>query len=310
MIKIIQKNVKNKDFYYLSDQINIDGKFKKIQVYLGKTIPKDLSLYYKKLAQKEIDLILDNIKNIYNTQQKLELKQIEKVEKSKVAWKYFYAQLSEGKKQKFWRKFAIEFIFQSNAIEGSKLSQSEVEKIIKNTYIKKTLARKEVLEVTNSLKAFEFIKGKNFKLNQKQIKQLHQIITKDLEITEGYKKRKIIVNNKETVAPGQVRSSLSALINSYKKRKKENFHPFFLAVDFHHSFEYIHPFEDGNGRVGRLVLVWMIAQSGYGAILFKLQNRQRYFKALDHADNGRKSKLYWYVVETYIKTIENNRKLK
>ena len=64
MIKIEQKNIGNKPFYYISEQINIGGKFKKIQVYVGKIIPNNLSQYYSKLEAKEIDLFLNNINNI------------------------------------------------------------------------------------------------------------------------------------------------------------------------------------------------------------------------------------------------------
>ena len=302
MIKIYQKKIRNKPFYYLTEQIRIGKKYKKIQVYLGKNIPNDLDKFYNKLEIKEQELVLGNLKEIFVAPNKgIEAEQLEKIEKIRIQQKYFFAKLKPRTLENVWRWFAIEFIFQSNAIEGSRLSRNEVVKIIEGKYIKKSLNKKEVIEVQNSLRAFEFIRSKKFKINQKNIKKLHQIITVNLDVKQGYKKRKIIVNNKETVSPDDVKKELQNLIKHYQENKKIA-HRFFEAIDFHVRFERIHPFEDGNGRVGRMILIYMLQQSGYGLILFKLQNRQKYFKSLDHADFGRKTKLYWFVASVYKNT--------
>jgi len=302
MIKIYRKKIKNKGFYYLTEQIRLGNKYKKIQVYLGKNIPNDLSEKYFELAKKEEKLISDNLVKIWKLQKGLEWEQIKKVERARIQQKYFFAQLSDKQKELFWREFAIDFIFQSNAIEGSRLSQKEVRTIVDKGYIKRSLNRKEVIEVQNSLKAFKFILSDKFKLNQKSIKELHKIISKDLDIEQGYKTKHIIVNNKETTSPALVKKNLQSLIVDYKKNTKKQ-HPFFRAIDFHVRFEAIHPFSDGNGRVGRMILIWMLQKVGYGMILIKLQNRGRYFRAMDQADDGRRQKLYWFVSNVYQKTI-------
>ncbi|MCK5320360.1 Fic family protein [Candidatus Parcubacteria bacterium] len=305
MIKIEKKIVKNKPFFYLTEQINIGSCFKKIQAYIGKNIPNDLSEYYKKLQNKEIGLVNDNIENIYILDSQIPVEEYKKVEILRVKWKYFFINLSDYKKERFWRDFAIQFIFESNAIEGSKLSQKEVEKIIKKQYIKKTTEKKEIIEVNNAIKAFELIRGDNFKLNQRSIIELHKLVTCGLGIETGYKKANIIVNNKKTVLPKDVRKSMSELLIWQKAKQKKKLHPFIRAAIFHNRFEYIHPFIDGNGRVGRLLFVWMLLKSGYGLILFKNKNRISYFSALDQADNGRPRKLFRHSIRAYKKTIQN-----
>ncbi len=302
MIKIYSKKFKNKHFYYLTEQIRIVDKYKKLQVYLGKNIPKNLSKYYDILERKERDFILKNLQKMFSLSDKIEWKQIEKIELARIKQKYFFARLSRSQLEKFWGEFAIEFIFQSNAIEGSKLSAEEVKKIIEKKYIKKSWNKKEVIEVQNSLHAFEFIRSDDFKLNQKNIKRLHRIITANLDIDQGYKKKKVIVNNKDTVPPQLVKGSLQKLIVQYKKDRKSK-HLFFRAIDFHADFEFIHPFADGNGRVGRMILIWMLWKDNYGMILFKLKNRMKYFKSLDHADEGRRRKWYWFATNVYEKTM-------
>ncbi|MCK5026886.1 MAG: hypothetical protein KAS07_00555, partial [Candidatus Pacebacteria bacterium] len=78
MIKIERKIVKNKPFFYLTEQINVGSSFKKIQVYIGKNIPKDLSGYYKKLQNKEIELVSANIEKIYILDPQVSLEEYKK----------------------------------------------------------------------------------------------------------------------------------------------------------------------------------------------------------------------------------------
>jgi Fic family protein len=305
MIKIEQKRIGNRPFYYLSEQVNIGSKFKKIQVYIGKIIPNNLFKFYSKLEVKEIELVINNISNIYQVDKKLDLEIYKDLEKARIKLKYIFALFSDSLIELFWRDFAIKFIFESNSIEGSRLSQTEVENIIKNRYIKKTLDRKEILEVENSIKAFEFIKNNKFTLNQNSIKALHQIIVSGLGVTYGYKKEDIVVNNKKTCSPKKVREEITKLLGWWKSEMKTKKNKFLLAIKFHQKFELIHPFSDGNGRAGRLILIWMLKKSNYGVILFRNKNRLKYFSALNSADEGRNNKLYRYCVNVYKETIKN-----
>jgi Fic family protein len=305
MIKIEKKNVKNKGFYYLSEQVNIGEKFKKNQVYLGKNIPNDFKKQIESLKNKEFSVIEKNIKNIFEIERGLDLCFYKEIEKTRLNFKYYFWNLSESKQKIFWRDFAVRFIFESNSIEGSRLSKEEVEKIIRGRYIKKTLDRREIIETHNSIKAFDYITKNKIKLSQENIKGLHKILVKDLGVKTGYKKEEIIVNNKKTCPPNQVRKEMTDLINWWEDNVKTKKNKFLLAIKFHQKFEKIHPFTDGNGRVGRLILIWMITNFGYGVILFKNKNRQKYYEALNQADEGRNKKLYLFAIETYKKTFNN-----
>lgn len=193
----------------------------------------------------------------------------------------------------------MQFIFESNAIEGSKLSKSEVEAIIKKKYIKQTIEKREIREVQNSIKAFDIIRSDKFKLNQRQIINLHKLLVNGLGINTGYKKVDIIVNDKSTTPVGEVRTEMSRLLNWLADNKNNGRHPLQVAVDFHQRFERVHPFEDGNGRIGRLLLNWILLRYGYPPMLFLYQNRQQYFNALNQADEGRKNKWHWYCLRVY-----------
>ncbi len=304
MKKILRKKVNNKPYFYLTERAVFAGKSKKIQVYLGKSVPKDLRAHYDTLHNKELDFVLGVLRENYKATSKITLKEYENVERARLEWKYATHQSSERAQQRLRTHFAIKFIFESNSIEGSRLKASEVEAIVRNKYVKKSLDRREVQEVENSIQAYETVLSGGFVLNQRSIINLHKLITNKLSIQQGYKKHKIIVNNKETTAPGEVRKEMTKLLKWYKEQNsKKTAHNFELAIIFHQKFEHIHPFEDGNGRTGRMLLNWMLHNYKYGPILIKNSKRNAYFSALDKADEGREVKLVRFAMKTYRDTI-------
>lgn len=304
MPKIYIKKLLNKPYYYLGDMVRIEGKNKKIQVYLGKNIPKDPRGYYCKLLEKEKFLVKDNLDHLFVLDEIFNKISVGRIEDLKTDLKYKMMDLSDFKKERLWTRYAVQFIFESNAIEGSRLSQKEVAAIVQSGYIKKTVERREIKEVKNSIEAFNIIRGKNFKLNQHTIINLHKLLVAGLDIKTGYKKVDIIVNNKNTTPVGRVRADMNELLTWFKKNKKNRRHPLALAADFHQRFERIHPFEDGNGRIGRLLFNFILLQHKYPPILFLYQNRRAYFEALNQADDGRKNKWYRQVLRIYENSLE------
>ncbi|MEK7624910.1 MAG: Fic family protein [Patescibacteria group bacterium] len=297
MPQIYKKFVQNKPYFYLSEQIRIDNKNKKIQVYLGKNIPNDLTTKLTELSHKEKSLINGKLSKLFEFEKIFDKVQVSKIEDLRIDLKYKLIKLSDFRKEQLWTRYAVQFIFESNAIEGSRLSKNEVNSIVKKKYLKKTIERREIKEVRNSIEAFGVIRSDHFELNQHQIINLHKLLVTDLNINTGYKKVDNIVNNKKTTPAGQVRSEIAKLLNWWRANKKSQRHPLAIAADFHQRFERIHPFEDGNGRVGRLLFNYILLQYGYLPVLFLYRNRQSYFNALNQADDGRKNKWYWHVLK-------------
>jgi Fic family protein len=299
MIRFELKKSRNTTYFYLTERVLVSGKYKKIQVFIGKSVPTNTELFYDVLREKELALLPK--KNPY-TDSSLLLAHYHKIERARINWKYFTAQLRDTKYQKLMNQFAISFIYESNAIEGSRLSQREVEAIVRNQYIKKSLPRHEVREAENAVKAFAMIQSSDFSLTQKSLKQLHETVVEGLNIPLGFKRQNIVVNNKQTTDPREVRAELKKLLMWYKG-SKHTVHPLERALIFHNRFEHIHPFTDGNGRIGRLILNWMLLKDGYGVILFRNRNRTAYFGALDKGDEGRYRNLLTLASKTYVDTI-------
>lgn len=302
MIRIETKKIKNKEFQYLTERFNTGDGFKKIQVYIGKNVPSDLSSHYNELKEKESALVAQYQPKVTGIRSKVIKDALHRLEKYKLDWKYFIAQKTDQQKKTIFRNFAIRFIFESNSIEGSKLTEHEVLKIVRKEYVKKSLPKREVQEVYNSINAIDFVQSGAFRLTQKHIKALYSIITKDLGYEVGFKKQNNSVNNKNTVEPDKVKAELKNAIAWYNRSKKIG-NPFMNAIIFHNKFEHIHPFLDGNGRTGRMILIWMLIQTEYDVLLYKKKNMRKYFSALDHGDEERYQKIITYSVNAYKETV-------
>jgi len=193
-------------------------------------------------------------------------------------------------------EFAKEFIFNSNNIEGSRIPAGEVKKIIESGNSRYRNAN-EVKEVYNSIDALEYIQ-KGFKFNIQSIKRLYYILTKDLlmqngeKYPRGFKSIKNVVNNMETVSPDMVVPRLNDLLELYKMNRRRT-HPLQLALDFHLTYEHIHPFMDGNGRTGRLIMNKILMSRGYFPIIIYSGNSRAYYNSIAKGSGSKNKRPYY-----------------
>jgi len=138
--------------------------------------------------------------------------------------------------------------------------------------------------VFNSIDAMEYLRT-GFKFNIPSIKRLYYVLTKDLLMQNGmpyprgFKTERNVVNNMETVPPELVVSKLSELLEHYKENKKKE-HPLKIALHFHLKYEEIHPFLDGNGRTGRMIMNKILMSNGYFPIIIYSNNSTAYYNAI------------------------------
>jgi Fic family protein len=203
---------------------------------------------------------------------------------------------ARGNEERVLVEFAKEFIFNSNNIEGSRIPAEEVKKIIETGDSRYENAN-EVKEVFNSIHAMEYIRS-GFKFNISSIKRLYYILTKDLLMQNGmpyprgFKTERNVVNNMETVPPDQVEPELSRLLGYYKENKKK-VHPLKLALYFHLKYEGIHPFLDGNGRTGRLIMNKILMTNGYFPTIIHSANSTAYYNAITKGLTSRNKRGYY-----------------
>lgn len=190
--------------------------------------------------------------------------------------------LTQGEVERLRDEFLIEFTYNSNAIEGNTLTLQETALIIKEgiTIAEKPL--KDHLEVIGHTEAYyyveEIIKQKT-PLSEKIIKDIHSIVLMDKPQDKGIYRRvpvRIMGAVHEPPQPYLVPVQMEQLIAEYQEMQ-QTMHTIERVALFHLKFEAIHPFIDGNGRTGRLLLNFELMKEGYPAVNVKFADRRRYY---------------------------------
>ncbi|WP_010236908.1 Fic family protein [Clostridium arbusti] len=186
--------------------------------------------------------------------------------------------------------FDVELTYNSNAIEGNTLTITETKVILEDGItIGKGKSLREHLEVINHKEAIDYIEdivNKNIDINESVIKNLHYIILKsiDNENAGKYRNVNVLISGSKHRPPEHflISEKMGKLIKWYDVNKNK-LEPIMLAAEFHHKFTYIHPFTDGNGRCGRLLMNLILMRNGYTITVIKMQDRESYMNALEKA---------------------------
>lgn len=170
---------------------------------------------------------------------------------------------SSGIKGGIYHKLQIDMTYNSNHIEGNELTHDETRYIFETRTIalgeeKKSAKVDDIIEAVNHFSAIDrVIDFANYPLSTTFIRELHRILktgTSDSRLpyfaVGDYKKRPNVVGDRETTPPRLVKQAMDELMDKYLEKDS---HSFEEIISFHVSFERIHPFQDGNGRVGRLI---------------------------------------------------------
>ena len=252
------------------------GEVKKIRRYLGSNLSGDelkkAELEAKQSISKELEELNTEIFNF-----SLSKKQVEILNRLSREIKIHHLDKKE------WHRFTEEFVYNTNAIEGSTVQIGEVRDILEKQKIPKN---SEEIEARQVSKAAEFIRKTKSDLSLEFIKKLHRICFKGTKSFAGhFRKVEIVIRSSRGkivhggVPVSNVGYALKDLISWYGVNKRK-FRPLALAAIIHNQFEYIHPFQDGNGRVGRLLLNFILLRNNYPPINILLENRAEYYGCL------------------------------
>lgn len=208
---------------------------------------------------------------------------------------YFLEALRDEKshalKGGIYHQIQIDMTFNSNHIEGNKLTHDETRYIFETRTIgfendNKTFDVNDITETINHFRAIDrVIDFANYPLSEAFIKELHKILktgTSDSQLAffaiGDYKKRPNIVGNRETTPPQLVRQEMKKLVDIYNQKEE---HSFEEILNFHVLFERIHPFQDGNGRVGRLIAFKECLKNNIVPFIILDINKKFYYRGLD-----------------------------
>ena len=179
--------------------------------------------------------------------------------------------------------------YHSNAIEGSTLTYAETYAILYNDNSFKIEGKepREIYEAINHKKALELV-FKNLQshdgFDEKFIKKLNETINRDIKYTEGYRTVQVFIRGSEHIspAPEKIPNLMNYFVYNYNHDEEDIFTK--IAI-YHIEFEKIHPFEDGNGRTGRLLLNYELLKNNIPPVVIIKEDRVKYFEFLKNNDS-------------------------
>ena len=295
--------------YYLAHSYREGAKVHKFRKYLGQDLTKDKLNERKQIAEK---LILEEIHK-YNIIKdplqfelsKEEIEQIRALEKS-IPLKIAY--LSE----RDWKVFSEIFTYNTNAIEGSKLSQKEVNDLLeKGKWPDKS--KEDIAEAYGADEAIRYIRATKEHMSVPLIRQIHKIVFKNSKPFAGKLRKKgeevVVMDSRgnvvhEGASQGRISHLLKKLTEWYDDNKSK-YPALVLGAVVHNQFENIHPFRDGNGRVGRILLNNILIKHGLPPINIDIKNGAEYYATLKAYESSKDLKP---AIELYMKEYKSLKK--
>lgn len=195
-----------------------------------------------------------------------------------------------GLKGGIYHRTQIDLTYNSNHIEGSRLTKEQTRYIFETNTLGITAENTridDILETVNHFRCIDYIiVHATEKITEPHVKQLHSILKNNTSDSQkpwfavgDYKRLANEVGGEETVQPHDVYKRMKTLLAEYNANKHVTFDD---ILDFHVQFERIHPFQDGNGRVGRLLIFWQCLQSGIVPFIITEELRMFYYRGLQN----------------------------
>ncbi|MCK5022530.1 MAG: Fic family protein [Candidatus Aenigmarchaeota archaeon] len=287
-----KRKVGKRTKYYLVHSFRENGGVKKIRRFLGSDLSDSELNKIKKSAESIIieqiriyKTISDPLKTVLDKEEINELQTLE----SKGKMHIFH--LSEDE----WNKFSEDFTYDTNAIEGSTVTKNEVKNILRKNHWPEDRAKWEVSETYGVSDAIKYIRKSKTHISLELIKKLHFIVFKNSKQFAGNFRKTgeevVVANSSGRIlhrgAPSQKVTCLIKELVSWYEKNNNRYPPITLSAVVHNQFENIHPFLDGNGRVGRLLLNNILIKHSLPPVNIHFSNRQIYYSTLrEYQKNG------------------------
>lgn len=266
MVNLVKRRIKGQKYYYLEHSYREGKKVEKIQKYIGKEIPKNINQIFEEFQKKAFNNVYQKLSSIKKSFQ--------------IEWKSLPASIKEKELQ----EIAIAFTYNTNAIEGSTITLEETREIIQDK-ISPNKSLRDVKETEAHSRIFLEMLNKKENLSEGLILRWHKDIfsgTKP-DIAGEYREYLVRVGNHRAPDWQDIPSLMK---NFIKFLYEKDLNPVEFSARAHYKFEKIHPFGDGNGRIGRLIMNYILWFNGYPMLIIEYKKRKSYYRALNRDENG------------------------
>jgi Fic family protein len=294
MVAIRKKAVGQQTYYYLEHSFRENGKVEKKEKYLGKILPQNI----EELKQRFISEIyrdkwffhFDRIKEKYSAQEK---------------------SIPPSAKEKELENFAIKFTYDTNRIEGSTLTFRETSLLLENGITPNAKPMRDVKEAEAHQKVFYDLFNFKKELSLDVILYFHKKLFDDTkkDIAGKIRQHQVTIAGSKFIPPfpAEIYPLLMDFFKWYQKNK-DKIHAVELAALVHLKLVTIHPFADGNGRISRLMMNFVLNKHGFPMLNIAYEKRAGYYVALERSQTKREDSIFlqWFF-KRYLK--EHQRKM-
>jgi Fic family protein len=265
-LRVIKRSKGTGEYFYLQHSYRKQGKVVTKEVYLGKVVPENIEEIKAKLAHESHEALAEKLEKIRDNFQK--------------EWR----KTPQAAREKELQEIAIAFTYNTNAIEGSTITQEEV-RLILDDKVAPTKPLRDIRETESHAATFLQMLKMDENLSKILLLRWHESIFKDTKPDIAGKFRDYAVRVGPHVAPDwrKVDMLLEQLV-VFANTSRLN--PVEVAARAHYMFEKVHPFGDGNGRIGRLLMNFVLWRNGYPMLVVEYKKRQSYYKALNRTEEG------------------------
>lgn len=300
-------SVRKGDRVITKDLANLGDDLSKVKI-------EDLTRKYGKEIRKSYHRIKKFLDSNYYAEKarKLKLKkdeyfsreQLIEIEAIRLHYTQEFLKLDELTQQECYEGFIINFAVNSTSIEGNTITLKEAYNLFKEDISPRKPLR-DIYDLTNTKKTIEFLEREKPEINSKLIETVHDMLLENIDIRKGFRNHEIrIFGQPFKPSPGRyVKADIELLLKWFNENKNK-VHPLALVTFFHHKFEKIHPFSDGNGRTGRVLINYILKSYSHPPLIISRLYRQEYLKAMNEADNSLKKSLLNTDLDFYKNLIE------
>jgi Fic family protein len=292
MATIRKRKIGNREYFYLEHTMKVGKKVEKKDIYLGTKIPKDIE-----------KIKADFLGKIYQE------KWFDKIDRIKKMFSEDFKKMPEEIKEKYMENFMVKFTYNTNRIEGGSLTLRESANLLKEGITPREKPIEDVKEADAHKKVFYLMLEHKGDLNLETVLNWHRLLFEDTKPKVAGKIRDyrigITGSKVELPFPAELNFLLRDFFKWYNKNK-DKIHAVELASLVHLKFVSIHPFGDGNGRISRLMMNFVLHKHRYPMLNIAYKNRNSYYTALERSQLKKISQPFlMHIIRRYMKEYKN-----